>query len=193
MAATATVSLLFVLLVYGMWLYRDPLVAASSLDSVHLTQITINLLPKAQSLLRRARRYRKVLLMDMAQRQLGAEEIHKALDSRAIREALGGWAELAGKEDPTGNHHDRLIVYAMAEKEAFSFDELVARLQDAHATWDPQHLHNALERLELATILERQATTYTFRVPLFRAMILEQNPQEMLAQEIRRNKERVNG
>ncbi|MBF0136470.1 MAG: ATP-binding protein, partial [Magnetococcales bacterium] len=132
-------------------------------------------------------------LMDMEQRQLGAEEIYKALDSRSIREALGGWAELAGKHDPTGNHHDRMIVYAMAEKEAFSFDDLVARLQHAHATWDPQHLHDALERLELATILERQATTYTFRVPLFRAMILEQNPQEMLAQEIRRNKERVNG
>jgi hypothetical protein len=44
---------------------------------------------------------------------------------------------------------------------------------------------SALARLELAFILKREKQTYTFRVPLFKKMVLEQEPDILLEGELK--------
>ena len=113
-------------------------------------------------------------------RVIEATDIKRALDSREIYTALGGWGNLAGKK----SRLDRIIVYATIEQKQFSATELWQQLDALNFVYQPEQVNESLARLELAFILKREKDQYSYRVPLFYNLLKTQGTSEMLTREL---------
>lgn len=65
--------------------------------------------------------------------------------------------------------------------EHFTLAELMQLLDDRGCRYDPEQLKLSLLRLELAFILGLEQGRYFFRVPLFRDMVRNAEPERSLA------------
>jgi len=110
------------------------------------------------------------------------EDFNRALDSNAIRSALGGWGSLTS--DETDNRLDRIIVYSTINSEKFTQRELMETLKNHGCQNEPEAVKKSLVRLELAFILKREKEQFTYCVPLFKKHLLEQDPAFLLDQEL---------
>ena len=63
-------------------------------------------------------------------------------------------------------------------------DRLMGRLKPLKLQYSLEEIRQSLMRLELAFIFEREHGDYQHRVPLFRKMILDQAPEELLQREV---------
>ena len=80
---------------------------------------------------------------------------------------------------------DRIVVYATVRKDLFDLAELVEILNQHGLKPDGQMMDHSLKRLELGFVLDRnEEGSYFYRVPLFREMILKENPAVRLNVEI---------
>ena len=77
-------------------------------------------------------------------------------------------------------------MYATINRAPFTLTDLVHLLEEQHYPTDLEQLKQALDRLELAFILQRHREHYTFCVPLFTRIIQAQEPQLSLQDELRR-------
>jgi hypothetical protein len=122
--------------------------------------------------------------LEPQERVIQADALARTLESQAVRRALAGWGSLS--DDQEANRLDRIIVYATINRTAFTLSELVRLLKAQHYPTDLEQLKQALDRLELAFIVQRHGEHYTFCVPLFIKMIQAQEPQLSLQDELRR-------
>ena len=123
--------------------------------------------------------------LGLEQRTLTAEQVDRALESRPTTNALAGWKELTGTDNPSGNRLDRLLVYATIERESFSLGEALGILEELGESVSPDRVERSLERLELAFVLGKDGTRYSYRVPIFKKRVLAQEPKVLLSQELK--------
>ncbi|MGA1863653.1 MAG: hypothetical protein ACMUHX_01190, partial [bacterium] len=119
--------------------------------------------------------------LDMQKRVISKKDMERAVNSHAIRSALSGW-EVLSSEDKA-NRLDRIIVYATIKKESFTLADLLRILDEHRCAYEAEHVKQSLARLELAFILSRANQHYTFCVPIFKNMVLEQEPELLLEKE----------
>jgi hypothetical protein len=117
-----------------------------------------------------------------ADRVITADHVDRALDAAAVRAALGGWERITG--DPRADRLDRMVIYATAERQQFTTEDLVTRLETAGADFAPEEIRQSLARLELAFVLKREKGNYSFCVPLFVDIIREQGPETLFRGEL---------
>jgi hypothetical protein len=115
-------------------------------------------------------------------RTIDEQALKHALDSQSIRFALTGWERMT--DDERLNRLDRILVYATIEDESFGMEELLVRLKPLELSYSSEEIRQSLTRLELAFIFQRKEGRYQFRVPLFRKMVLQQAPDELLQREV---------
>ena len=124
--------------------------------------------------------------LGLAQRELTDPDLERALTSRSLRSALEGWGELTG--DPDGARLDRLIVYGLIGQETFTLGEVLDLLGGLQYEVAPEHIKESLTRLELAFLIGRGAgldgAGYRWQVPLWRDLVLAEEPKRMLEQEM---------
>jgi len=123
--------------------------------------------------------------LDMRKRELTPAMMEAAFDCDDMRANLGGWVNLT-PDEPKANRLDRIIVYATIENNGtFTLKELLPLLDSLNCRAAAEDIKNSLTRLTLAFILKREKETYTYRVPLFTEMILQQGPKELLDNELK--------
>ena len=101
-----------------------------------------------------------------------------------MRNALAGWGELV-EGDPNASRLDRILVYMTIEAGQFTLKDLLGKLTAISLDFEPELLKQSLARLELAFILRRERNTFTYQVPLFWEMLLDDGPSELLAAELK--------
>ncbi len=121
--------------------------------------------------------------LDMKERVIGAHHLARAMESDEVRTALSGWGKITG--DAGADRLDRVIVYAAARETIFTAVQLMRILDKLAFRYEPEALHESLVRLELAFIFKREKQEYSYAVPLFKKMILDRDPEEMLSRELR--------
>jgi hypothetical protein len=100
-----------------------------------------------------------------------------------MRNAFRAWGQLTSNKK--SNRLDRIIVYATIDKDSFSQEELMRILEFNKCHCEPEEIKESLARMELAFILERKKQFYSYRVPILKNMILEQNPEALLESELK--------
>lgn len=121
--------------------------------------------------------------LDMTQRLIHRENLEEAMDSNEVRSSLSGWERLT--PDETTNRLDRIIVYSTIDLQTFTQAKLMQILDSHGCTYEPEAVKQSLARLELAFILKRQKQGYLYCVPLFKKMIQQQDPEDLLKRELK--------
>jgi hypothetical protein len=113
------------------------------------------------------------------QRVLEKEEVEQALNSEAVRDALKGWSQLSVNDEE--NRLDRIIVYSTIKQGDFQLDALMHSLEKQDCIYSVEQVIQSLDRLALSFVIQRDsAGMYTYSVPLFREMLLEDDIDELL-------------
>ncbi len=117
------------------------------------------------------------------QRTIEADDVHSALASDKTLNALKGWDAMT--DDAEACRMDRIVVYATIAEDRFKLADLAAILGDQGLQFDAPLLNRSLARLELGFVLAKDADgRYFYRVPLFREMVLKDDPQVRLKIEL---------
>lgn len=120
------------------------------------------------------------------QRRLEAEDLDKALDSEAVRDALADWGNLGNNSSPDETQTpnlDRLCVYATVKAGEFDKAQVMTVLNDLGVRYTTAQLEQSIARLVLSFVIQRQKGYYIYHVPLLREMILEDDVDALLKQE----------
>ena len=107
-----------------------------------------------------------------------------------MRNALEGWGALDGKgPDSADARLDGLIVYGLIDRETFSLGDVLDLLGRLGCEVAPELIKESLTRLELAFLTGRlsgpEGADYRWQVPLWRDLVLTEEPARMLEQERR--------
>jgi hypothetical protein len=125
------------------------------------------------------------------QRVIDATQVHAALVSEPVFDALAGWARLS--PDPLACRIDRIVVYQVAcaqlrgsGERGIALVELLAGFDAAGVALDPEQLRRALARLQLAYVIRRDADglPYVFAVPVFSTQFQLEEVQALLQREL---------
>jgi sugar lactone lactonase YvrE len=117
-------------------------------------------------------------------RVLNQQDVTRALHSEAIEQALGAWRQLS-RGDEQAARLDRIIVWATVESGEFSLTDVMSVLNKRDYVYTTEQLNQSLKRLELAYIIRREKSRYSYCVPLFREWLLEQEVGALLEQEFK--------
>lgn len=121
--------------------------------------------------------------LDKTQRVLNQQDVTRALHSQAVQGALFGWQQLSNDEQAA--RLDRVIVYASIKSGEFDLSDIMKMLEEHDYIYTPEQLNQSLARLKLAFIIRRDKNRYSYCVPLFREMLLEQELEALLKQEFK--------
>jgi hypothetical protein len=117
------------------------------------------------------------------QRIIQVEDVQHSLYNDKTFNALKGWGAMT--DDERACQLDRIVVYATVQRDRFDLAELVEILNKHGLKPDGHKMDRSLARLELGFVLGRdEGGSYFYRVPLFREMILKENPAVRLKVEI---------
>ncbi|OEZ00980.1 MULTISPECIES: ATP-binding protein [Stenotrophomonas] len=125
------------------------------------------------------------------QRVLDARQVHAALVSEPVIDALAGWARLS--PDPAACRIDRIVVYQVATAQlaasgerGITLVELLATFDAAGVRIDPEQVRHALARLQLAYVIRREADglPFVFAVPVFVTQFQREEVQALLQREL---------
>lgn len=117
-------------------------------------------------------------------RELNEQEVTRALHSEAIEQALGAWRQLS-RGDEQAARLDRIIVWATVESGEFSLTDVIEVLNKHDYVYTTEQLNQSLKRLELAYIIRREKSRYSYCVPLFREWLQEHEVGALLEQEFK--------
>jgi len=120
--------------------------------------------------------------LGLAQRELTAADLDRALESRSLRSALEGWAELT--KDEAANRLDRVIVYDLIEQAEFTLAQVLELLTRRGYQAAPEQVKESLTRLERAFIIGRSQDRFRWQVPLWRERVRAEEPRRMLEREL---------
>ncbi len=125
------------------------------------------------------------------QRVLDAAQVHAALVSEPVMDALAGWARLS--PDPVACRIDRIVVYQVAlaqlagsGERGITLLELLAAFDAAGVRVDPEQVRHALARLQLAYVIRREADglPFVFAVPVFVTQFQREEVQALVQREL---------
>jgi len=117
------------------------------------------------------------------QRIIEADDVQRSLYSDKTFNALKGWGAMT--DDKQACRLDRIVVHATVHKDRFDLAELVEILNQHGLKPDGPKMDHSLARLELGFVLGRDdGGNYFYRVPLFREMIMKEDPAVRLKVEL---------
>jgi hypothetical protein len=114
-------------------------------------------------------------------REIDAPLVESALSSDPVKQALA-WGSLTSEE--RGSRIDRIVVYAMLERDSFSLGDVIESLKVHDFKVSTDVLHQSLQRLTLAFIFGEDRGVYSWRVPLFRERRRLEEPKRQIADEV---------
>jgi len=129
--------------------------------------------------------------LDRGQRVLDAAQVHAALVSEPVIDALAGWARLS--PDPVACRIDRIVVYQVAAAQltgsgerGIALVDLLATFDAAGARVDPEQVRQSLARLQLAYVIRREADglPFVFAVPVFATQFQREEVVALLQREL---------
>ena len=128
----------------------------------------------------------QIVCNEMVRRLGGGREIdgplvETALSSGPVNQALS-FGNLTPNE--RGSRIDRIVVYAMLERDAFSLGDVIESLKVHDFKVSTDALHQSLQRLTLAFIFGEERGVYSWRVPLFRERRRLEEPKRQIADEV---------
>ena len=128
----------------------------------------------------------QIVCNEMVRRLGGGREIdgplvEGALSSHPVKQALA-WGSVTS--DERGSRIDRIVVYAMVERDAFSLGDVFETLQAHDFKVSTDALHQSLQRLTLAFVFGEERGVYSWRVPLFRERRRLEEPKMQIADEV---------
>lgn len=126
--------------------------------------------------------YQIIEKLQADQRVIGERDVEQALNRDKLINALKGWDAMT--DDEQACRLDRIIVWSTVAMERFSFAELMALLDKHGVKAETRRIEQSLARLELAFVLGEDGGMYSYRVPLFRKMILVDSPQAKIQNEV---------
>jgi hypothetical protein len=113
-------------------------------------------------------------------REIDAPLVESALSSNPVNQALA-WR---GLSDKRGSRIDRIVVYAMLERDSFSLGDVIESLQVHDFKVSIDALQQSLQRLTLAFVFGEERGVYAWRVPLFRERRRLEEPRRRIAEEV---------
>lgn len=125
------------------------------------------------------------------QRVLDAAQVHAALVSEPVVDALAGWARLS--PEPAACRIDRIVVYQVAlaqlagsGERGVTLVELLAGFDAAGARVDPEQVRQSLARLQLAYVIRRDADglPFVFAVSVFATQFQREEVLALLQREL---------
>jgi hypothetical protein len=114
-------------------------------------------------------------------RDIDAPLVESALSSDPVKQALT-WGSLTS--DERGARIDRIVVFAMLERDSFSLGDVIESLNAHDFKVSTDELHQSLERLTLAFVFGEERGVYSWRVPLFRERRRLEEPKRQIADEV---------
>jgi hypothetical protein len=120
--------------------------------------------------------------LGLAQRELTEADLKRALESRFLRSALEGWANLTGSEEV--DRFNRVMVYGLTGQEEFTLGEVLDLLEAHGLELAPGLVKEYLTWLELGFIIGRSQNRFRWQVPLWREQALAEEPERMLEREL---------
>ncbi|MBF0584993.1 MAG: ATP-binding protein [Magnetococcales bacterium] len=111
--------------------------------------------------------------------------------SRTVGELFDRWPALLS-DHVEENRQDRLVIYSSVAMEPFTHGELLSLLQKKHAPFltsqqsltgrlsPGEELQQALDRLEMASLLQKAGGRYYYPSRLLQARIMQQHPEDRL-------------
>jgi WD40 repeat protein len=114
-------------------------------------------------------------------REIDAPLVESALSSDPVKQALA-WGSLTS--DERGSRIDRIVVYAMLERDSFSLGDVIESLKVYDFKVSTDALHQSLQRLTLAFVFGEERGVYFWRVPLFRERRRLEEPKRQIADEV---------
>ena len=109
-------------------------------------------------------------------RPIGKDDLEAAFECRELYDALE-----IGALDKRTAPLDRIVTFATVGESHFSLADLVERLRAFGLEDSQEDIEASLGRLELAGVLRLEGARYTYQVPLYRKMLLERDPDRLLA------------
>jgi hypothetical protein len=114
-------------------------------------------------------------------REIDAPLVEDALSSSAVNQALHSGLLT---RDLHAARIDRIVVYAMVERDSFSRGDVIESLLVHDFKVSTDALHQSLQRLSLAFVFGEERGVYSWRVPLFREQRRLEDPQRQIADEV---------
>ena len=105
-------------------------------------------------------------------------KIDEVVENSSLEDYLKGWGSMS--ENEADNRLDRVIIYLTLEKESFRLADIDAWLKEQGKKIDANRIKSSLERLVVGYILEERKKNYSYRVPLFREKLLEDDIEILL-------------
>jgi len=105
-------------------------------------------------------------------------DIDEVVENSSLEDYLKGWGSMS--ENEADNRLDRVIIYLTLEKESFRLADIDAWLKEQGKKIDANRIKSSLERLVVGYILQERKKNYSYRVPLFREKLLEDDIEILL-------------
>jgi hypothetical protein len=97
--------------------------------------------------------------------------IDEVFENSTLEDYLKGWGSMSN--NTKDNQLDRVIIYLTLKKETFRLVDIVAMLKERKVKLNVNRISSSLERLVIGFVLNESKKTYTYRVPLFKEKLLE--------------------
>jgi hypothetical protein len=104
-------------------------------------------------------------------KRITQSDIDEVVENSSLEDYLKGWGSMS--ENEADNRLDRVIIYLTLEKESFRLADIDAWLKEQGKKIDANRIKSSLERLVVGYILQERKKNYSYRVPLFREKLLE--------------------
>ncbi|MGD2085323.1 MAG: hypothetical protein PVH61_03980 [Candidatus Aminicenantes bacterium] len=125
---------------------------------------------------------------DLTFPQQSKEPIPREKPLLLLPEKTNDFPQGTAADDSLDNAH-RTFHHTSFEKMAYMFISYIhenKREVDSHGcSYEPEDVKQSLARLELAFILKRRRQSYFYCVPLFKKMIQQQDPEDLLKRELK--------
>ena len=118
------------------------------------------------------------VLKELEGKVISQNDIDAVVENSSLEDYLKGWGSMSSSE--LDNRLDRVIVYLTLEKESFRLSDVVELLKEQGLEIDVNHVNKSLERLVVGYIFEERKKNYSYRVPLFREKLLEDDIEILL-------------
>ena len=106
------------------------------------------------------------------------KEIDEVFENSSLEDYLKGWGSMSSSD--TENQLDRVIIYLTLETESFRLADVVRMLKERGLELDVNRINSSLDRLVVAYLLQERKKNYSYRVPLFREKLLEDDVEILL-------------
>ena len=114
------------------------------------------------------------------------KDIDMVLKKSIIEDYIGGWGKISGDEEKYENDNrlDRIIIFSTLKKESFRLSDIGRVIKESGLKIQSHKIEESLNRLVLSFILKEEKKNYSYRVPLFREKLLEDDIEFKLESEI---------